>query len=200
MAKFKIEVELDWLEDENLDEALKEEIFTELRNKVTRNAEKELADRLENLLADKMQEIAIKVTDEFIEKTLTTTVENLKIPYKENSWKSEVKYIPISEFIGMRYEHHLNRKVYDYDGKIPRYDSDKKLSINEYLINKYLEKELTAKVSDLIQTARKDAEETIIKTLEYNLKEQLSVDIIKRLNIPNLLKNLQDKAELLENK
>lgn len=201
MAKFKIEVELDWLEDEvNLDETLKEEIFAELRSKVTRNAEKELTSKIEELLASKMEEVSTKITDEFIEKTLNSAVENLKIPYKENSWKSEVEYIPLSEFIGMRYEHHLNRKVYDYQGNIPRYDSDKKLSINEYLINKYLEKELTSKVSELIQTAREDAEETIIKTLECNLKEQLSVDIIKRLNIPNLLKNLQDKAELLDNK
>ncbi|MDA2615722.1 hypothetical protein PDQ72_29205, partial [Bacillus cereus] len=62
----------------------------------------------------------------------------------------------------------------------------------------YLAKELTSKVSTMIQTARKDAEETIVKALENNLKEQLSVDIIQRLNIPQMLESLQSKATELD--
>ncbi|MRB06793.1 hypothetical protein GH876_33630, partial [Bacillus thuringiensis] len=62
----------------------------------------------------------------------------------------------------------------------------------------YLAKELTSKVSTMIQTARKDAEETIVKALENNLKEQLSVDIIQRLNIPQMLESLQNKATELD--
>jgi SPX domain protein involved in polyphosphate accumulation len=106
----------------------------------------------------------------------------------------------MSKFIGIQYERFLNKKVFDENGCEPRYSSDAKFSINEYFIKKYLEKELTGKVSKLIQTARKDAEETIIKTLEQNLKDQLSIDIIKRLNIPDMLKKLQDKAQLLDGK
>ncbi|MEB8716297.1 hypothetical protein P4G97_26705, partial [Bacillus cereus] len=65
-------------------------------------------------------------------------------------------------------------------------------------IQNYLAKELTSKVSTMIQTARKDAEETIVKALENNLKEQLSVDIIQRLNIPQMLESLQNKATELD--
>ncbi|EOO57072.1 hypothetical protein IKE_06427, partial [Bacillus cereus VD196] len=72
------------------------------------------------------------------------------------------------------------------------------LSISEYFIQNYLAKELTSKVSTMIQTARKDAEETIVKALENNLKEQLSVDIIQRLNIPQMLESLQNKATELD--
>ena len=46
----------------------------------------------------------------------------------------------------------------------------------------------------MIKKAQKEAEDTVIKTLEQNLKDQLAVDTIKRMNIPKLLENLQQKA------
>jgi hypothetical protein len=192
---FKIEVNLDWLDEGmNIDEFIKDEIISSIKTKVAADAIIEMTKKLNEVIQQKTTEIV----DVFLEKTLANSVENMKIPYKKDSWGSDVQYMALSEFVGKRYEEFLNKKVFDKDGSAPRYESDKKLSINEYLINKYLEKELAAKVSKLIQGARKDAEDSIIKTLEENLKTQLSIDIIKRLNIPNLLKNLQDKAVLLE--
>ena len=46
----------------------------------------------------------------------------------------------------------------------------------------------------MVKKAQKDAEDTVIKTLEQNLKDQLAVDTIKRMNIPKLLESLQKKA------
>lgn len=191
MAKVKIELDLDWLnEDENFDEVIKDEVISNLQNRLINNAENQITEKLNGIL----EGIAGKVTDSFIEETLKAKIEQLQIPYKKSSWDSNVELIPISEFIGMKYERYLNEKTLDSDGNSPRYSSDKKLSISEYFINKYLEKELTTKVSAMIQTARKDAEETIVKALENNLKEQLSVDIINRLNVPKMLETLQNKA------
>ena len=51
-----------------------------------------------------------------------------------------------------------------------------------YMVEKYPE--------DMME----EAEDTVIKTLEQNLKDQLAVDTIKRMNIPKLLENLQQKA------
>lgn len=191
MAKVKIELDLDWLnEDENFDEVIKDEVISNLQNRLINNAENQITEKLNGIL----EGIAGKVTDSFIEETLKAKIEQLQIPYKKSSWDSNVELIPISEFIGMKYERYLNEKTLDSDGNSPRYSSDKKLSISEYFINKYLEKELTTKLSAMIQTARKDAEETIVKALENNLKEQLSVDIINRLNVPKMLETLQNKA------
>ena len=61
-------------------------------------------------------------------------------------------------------------------------------------IREYLNKTLSAQVSEMVKKAQKDAEDTVIKTLEQNLKDQLAVDTIKRMNIPKLLENLQKKA------
>lgn len=195
MAKFKVEVELDWLDEGvNIDEMIKEEIIASIKTKITADATKEITSKLGVVI----EEQTANVVDNFLGATLAGKIEDMKIPYKDGSWSSEVKLIPLSEFVGMRYEEFLNRKVFDSDGSKPRYDSDRKLSINEFFINKYLEKELSSKVASLIQKARKDAEESIVKTLEKDLRNQLSIDIIKRLNIPNMLRNLQEKAELAE--
>lgn len=95
----------------------------------------------------------------------------MQIPYKKNSWSDEVMYMNMSEYVGKQYEAFLNRKVFDRNGDIPRYESDRNTSLNEYFINKYLQKELAGKVSQMISTAKEEAEEMILKTLEQNLKD-----------------------------
>lgn len=196
MATVKIELDLDWInEDQSLDESIKEEVIANLQNRLVKNAEEQITHKLNHQL----EEITERITSSFIEKTLETKIEDLKIPYKKGGyWSSEIEYIPISEYIGMKYEEHLTKKSLDENGRETRYSSDAKVSISEYFIKNYLSKELTGKVSAMIQTARKDAEETIVKALENNLKEQLSVDIIERLNIPKMLESLQNKASELD--
>jgi hypothetical protein len=197
VAKFTIEMELDWMEEgQGIDETIKQEVISSLKAKITADATKEITKELSSTV----QENTGKVIDEFLNDTLRNKIENMMIPYKGNSWDSKVEMIPMSKFVGMQYEQFLNKKVFDENGCEPRYSNDCKLSINEYFIKKYLEKELTSKVGKLIQTARKDAEDTIIKTLEQTLKNQLSIDIINRLNIPEMLRTLQDKAALMESK
>lgn len=195
MAIVKMELELDWLnEDESIDESLKEQVIANLQNKLVSNIEKQVTAQLNK----KLEEIADRVTESFIEKTLETKIEDLQIPLQKGGyWDSKIEYIPISQFIGKKYEKHLTEKVFDEYGRKADRSSDKKLSISEYFIKNYLEKELTSKISTMIQTARKDAEETVVKALENNLKEQLSVDIIQRLNIPKMLESLQNKASEL---
>lgn len=192
MAIVKIELDLEWLnDDETLDDAIKDRVINNLQNRLIKNAETQIS----NKLSMQLEEIADRVTSSFIEKTLETKIEDLKIPNKKGGyWSSEIEYIPISQYIGMKYEEHLTKKSLNEYGEKANYDRDAKLSISEYFIKNYLAKELTGKVSAMIQTARKDAEETIIKALENNLKEQLSVDIINRLNIPKMLESLQNKA------
>ncbi|PGW64284.1 hypothetical protein COE18_06520 [Bacillus cereus] len=197
MAKVKIEVDVDWLDEgENLDDLIKSEVITGLQDRLIQKAEQKVLAKIEREVEEKANE----VVDNFIHGALEKKIDELKIPYKGSSWGSEVELIPISEFIGIRYERYLTEKTLDENGREAKYSSDRKLSISEYFIKNYLAKELTSKVSTMIQTARKDAEETIVKALENNLKEQLSVDIIQRLNIPQMLESLQSKASELDTK
>ncbi|MBS4188673.1 hypothetical protein KHA94_00365 [Bacillus sp. FJAT-49705] len=192
MAVIKVELELDWIDEEsNLDETIKSQVISSLQDKLISNVERKVTAEL----SKKLEEIADRVASSFIEKTLESKIEELQIPHKKGGyWSSDIEYIPISQYVGMKYEEHLTKKSLDENGREAKYDRDAKLSISEYFIRNYLAKELTGKVSSMIQTARKDAEETVVKALENNLKEQLSVDIIQRLNIPKMLESLQNKA------
>lgn len=199
MAKFNIEVELDWIEEDgfSIDEEIRNQVVDGVKNELLRKATQEAVGALDKEIASKVKtagEVIQEKVDSFIENVCEANIASMKIPYKTNSWSDEVKYESMTEFVGRRYDDFLNRKVFDRDGRTPRYDSEKNTSLNEYFVNKYLEKELAGKVSEMIRTAREEAEQTIIKTLESNLKDQLAADTIKRLNIPQLLENLQQKA------
>lgn len=108
MAKFNIEVELDWLA---------EIITTETES----------------------------IVSTFLGKTFEQKIESLQIPYKPDKWGSAVEYMPLGEFVGMQYAEHLNKKVFDYQGRTPDRPSEAKISITEYFLKNYLEKELTKK-------------------------------------------------------
>lgn len=205
MAKFNIEVELDWLEEDScsIDEEIKEQVIAGVKNQLLNKATDEAVKAIDGAIAEKIEianEIIQKKVDDFVMMVCEGKISEMKIPYKENSWSSEVKYRTMSEFVGSRYEDFLNKKVFNSKGDVPSYDRDKNTSINEYFINKYLQKELAGKVSEMIKTAKEEAEETVLKTLEQNLKDQLAVDTINRLNIPKLLENLQLRSFELDKK
>ena len=199
MAKFNIEVELDWLNDEDysIDDEIKEQVIKGVKNELLRKATGEVVKKLDSEIAKKLEE-ATKIieqrVDEFIETVTQKQIEKIRIPKKTSSWSSEVNYIPITEFIGKRFEELTTKKIYNVDFEKARYDSDAKYSMAEKYIKEYLENTLSAQVSKMVKNAQKDAENTVIKTLEQNLKDQLAVDTIKRMNIPKLLENLQQKA------
>ena len=205
MAKFNIEVELDWLEEDScsIEEEIKEQVIAGVKNQLLNKATDEAVKAIDGAIAEKIEianEIIQKKVDDFVMMVCEGKISEMKIPYKENSWSSEVKYRTMSEFVGSRYEDFLNKKVFNSKGDVPSYDRDKNTSINEYFINKYLQKELAGKVSEMIKTAKEEAEETVLKTLEQNLKDQLAVDTINRLNIPKLLENLQLRSFELDKK
>lgn len=62
----------------------------------------------------------------------------------------------------------------------------------ELLTWRYLEKELGAKVENMIANAKRDVEKTLVKSLEQKLKENLAKDTIERMNIPEVLKRFNE--------
>lgn len=202
MAKFNITVELDFLEedysiDEEIREAVVEGVKTELLKKASEDAVAMVDKEIAQAVATSKEIIEARI-DEYIAAVCAEKIEKMMIPVKENSWGTEIKYIPMSEFIGQRYEMFLNEKKLNENGEMTRYSGDRKYSINEYLIRDYLGKELNGKVADMIQKARSQAEETVFKTLEQSLKENLAVETIERMNIPQILKNMQKQKEEYE--
>lgn len=202
MAKFNIEVELDWLNDEyNIDEEIKEQVIYGVKQELLKKASTEAVALVDEEIAQSVEKSKEKIAtrvDEFIEMVCAERIEKIKIPVRKSNWSDEVDYIPMTEFIGQRYEKFLNEKRFDEHGRVPDYSRDRTLSISEYLIKKYIDKELSAKVETMIRKAREEAEESVVKSLEQSLKENLAAETIQRMNIPQILKNLQKQQEQLE--
>ena len=180
MAKFNIEVELDWMDEEaySIDDELRERIVEGVENALLEKATNEAVKAVDNKIAEKILEA---------EETIQATVDRF---IAKSTWSDEVTYKPLSEYVGERFELFLTEKRYDRDGRIASYSSDRKLSAAGLLTSQYLEEELGKKVEKLIANAKREVEESLIKSLEQNLKENLAKDTIERMNIPEVLKKL----------
>ncbi|MCF7753407.1 MULTISPECIES: hypothetical protein [Paenibacillus] len=196
MAKLKIELELDWFDEESgtVSDEIRNQVVSGLQDRLIRKVETQTRESIET----KIKEAADKVSDEFLVKVFEERIKDITIPVKTGTWSSETKHLSFSEFVGEKYDDFLKRKVFDEHGRTPSYDRDAKFTIHEYFVKDMLGKELESKVSTLIAEARQKAEQSVINTLEKNLRDQLSADMIGRLNIPSMLKSLQEKAALFE--
>lgn len=199
MAKFNIEVELDWMDEEeySIDDELRERIIKGVEEVLLKKATDEAVKAVDSKIAEKILEAegTIQETvDQFIVNVCEEKIGKIVIPEKKSSWSDEVTYKPLSEYVGERFEKFLTEKRYDTDGHIASYSSDRKLSAASLITSRYLEKELGAKVEKLIANAKKDVEESLINSLEQKLKENLAKDTIERMNIPEVLKRFTEMS------
>ena len=199
MAKFNIEVELDWMDEDadSIDDELRERIVKGVEDALLKKATDEAVKAVDNKIAEKILEAeeTIQATvDQFIANVCEEKIGKIVIPQKKSSWSEEVTYKPLSEYVGDRFEAFLTERRYDYDGKVARYDSERKLTAADLLTGQYLEKELGAKVERLIANAKKEVEESLISSLEQKLKENLAKDTIEKMNIPEVLKRFTEMS------
>lgn len=205
MAKFNIEVELDWMDEEaySIDDELRMRIVKGVENALLAKATDEAVKAVDDKIAEKIQEAeeTIQVAvDKFVTNICEEKMEKIIIPEKKNDWSSEVTYKSISEYIGERFQLFVTDKQYDKDGRITRYSSERNYSAADLLTSQYLEKELGKKVETLIANAKREVEESLIKSLEQKLKENLAKDTIERMNIPEVIKRFSEMKELPEEK
>lgn len=200
MAKFNIEVELDWVDGEDgytIDEEIKEQVVSDIKDALLRKATTEAVKAVDDKIAEKILEAegTIQATvDQFVTNVCEEKIGKIVIPEKKNTWSEEVTYKPLSEYVGERFELFLTEKRYDRDGRIASYSGDRKLSAADLLTGRYLKKELEGKVELLIANAKREVEEFLINSFEQKLKENLAKDMIERMNIPEVLKRFSEMA------
>jgi hypothetical protein len=200
MAKFNIEVELDWVDGEDgytIDEEIKEQVVSGIKDALLKKATTEAVEAVDDKIAEKILEAegTIQATvDQFVANVCEEKIGKIIIPEKKNTWSEEITYKPLSEYVGERFELFLTEKRYDRDGCIASYSSDRKLSAADLLTGQYLEKELGKKVETLIASAKREVEESLINSFEQKLKENLAKDTIERMNIPEVLKRFSEMA------
>lgn len=198
MAKFNIEVELDWMDDEyTIDKELRERIVDGVENALLQKATEEAVKAVDNKIAEKILEAeeTIKETvDTFIANVCEEKIGRIVIPKKKNSWSDEVTYKPLSEYVGERFEYFLTKKRYDVNGEVTNYGREQVMSPADLITHNYLEKELGSKIETMIKNAKREVEESLVKSLEQKLKENLAKDTIERMNIPEVLKRFSEMS------
>ena len=200
MAKFNIEVELDGLDVEDgytIDEEIKKQVVSGIKDALLKKATTEAVEAVDDKIAEKILEAegTIQATvDQFVANVCEEKIGKIIIPEKKNTWSEEVTYKPLSEYVGERFELFLTEKRYDRDGCIASFSSDRKLSAADLITRQYLEKELGTKVENMIATAKREVEESLVKSLEQKLKENLAKETIERMNIPDVLKRFSEMA------
>lgn len=199
MAKFNIEVELDWMDEEaySIDDELRQRIVDGVESALLEKATTEAVQKVDKAIADKIleaEETIQETVDRFVKSVSEEKIAEIAIPVKEDSWSSKVTYIPLSEYVGKRFGLFLTEKRYDRDGRATSYSSDRKLSAADLITRQYLEKELGTKVENMIATAKREVEESLVKSLEQKLKENLAKETIERMNIPDVLKRFSEMA------
>lgn len=205
MAKFNIEVELDWMEEDSysIDEELKEKIVEGVEDALLQKATHEAVKMVDTKIAEKVkeaEETINKAVNKFIENVCSEKINNIQIPEKSGGWSDKITYYSLSEYVGMQFESFIKEKRYDKNGKYKDWGNDA-YSAAELLTTKYLKRELDDKISDMIQRAKHEVEIDIVKSLEQKLKENLAKDTIEKMNIPEVLKKLQsDNPGTIEEK
>ena len=105
MAKFNIEVELDWMDEEaySIDDELRERIVEGVENALLEKATNEAVKAVDNKIAEKILEAeeTIQATvDQFIANVCEEKIGKIVIPEKKSTWSDEVTYKPLSEYVG----------------------------------------------------------------------------------------------------
>ena len=180
-----------------IDEEIKEQVVSGIKDALLKKATTEAVEAVDDKIAEKILEAegTIQATvDQFVANVCEQKIGKIIIPEKKNTWSEEVTYKPLSEYVGERFELFLTEKRYDRDGCIASFSSDRKLSAADLITRQYLEKELGTKVENMIATAKREVEESLVKSLEQKLKENLAKETIERMNIPDVLKRFSEMA------
>jgi hypothetical protein len=200
MAKFNITVDLDWMVDEegySIDDELKERVIKGIEDALLKRATDDAVKAVDDKIREKVGEAENSIqeaVDKFISTVCEEKINKIMIPVKKNSWSGEVKYKPLSEYVGERFNYYITEKKFDKDGNVARWSSESVYSAADLLTSDYLKKELDTKVETMISNARKEVEESLIKSFEQKLKENLSKDIIEKMNIPDVLRRFSEMS------
>jgi len=190
MAKFKVEVDLDWMDSETtIDDEIKEEVIRGAKDYLLKKTTDEIQKKLDAEIGKKLVEASEKVeeiVDGFLKSVTTDNISKLRVAERKSGWSDEIIMTPIGDYIGKRFEYFCNEKKYDDSFQLAKYDREKKYSMAQASIAQYINNILGKQV------------ETIVKTLEQTLMQNLAEETVKKMNIPQVLQNLQERYAEIE--
>lgn len=181
MAKFNIEVELDWLgEDGDLDSELRNEIKAHIVNNIKAT------------VMDEIQDTAIEIAKSrvglWVNQLLAQMMKDHKIPYKESNYSSEVKMITIEEMIGKQFETALNQPV-NKNGEPVDWDSYRKDGTRlEWLTGKLARKYADERIQEFVKNIKRDIEDYTSEKVKEEMMKQLTSQLVSNIDFNKVFK------------
>ena len=181
MAKFNIEVELDWVdEDYTLDEELQDVITNKIVSKIK--------DTVMNEIQDTAIEIAKSRVGLWVNQLLAQMIKDHKIPYKESNYSSEVKMITIEEMIGKQFETALNQPV-NKNGEPVDWDSYRKVGTRlDWLTGKLARKYADEQVQEFVKNIKSDIEYYTSEKVKEEMFKELTSSLVSNINFNEVFK------------
>lgn len=180
MAKFKIDVEIDWLgEDGTLDDEIKENIKNEIFEKIERTVMSDITDTAVNIAE---QRIGL-----WINKFIQTMAAERKIPYKSSEYGSKVEMLSMEEMLGKQFEKALNQPV-NKNGNFSSSSYDRYGTRLQWLTGKMAEKYADEKVSGFIKDIKSDIEIYTSKKVKDEMMKQLTSQLVKNIDFNKVFK------------
>ncbi|WP_286910700.1 hypothetical protein [Clostridium sp. UBA1652] len=180
MAKFKIDVEIDWLdEDGALDEQIKESMKDEIIAKIEKTVMSDIRDTAVDIAE---QRIGL-----WINKFIQTMSVEKTIPYKSSEYGSKVEMISMEEMLGKQFEKALNQQV-DKNGNYTNSSYDRYGTRLQWLTGKMAEKYADEKVASFIKDIKGDIELYTSKKVKEEMMKQLTAQLVKNIDFNKVFK------------
>ncbi len=185
MSKFNVEIELDWLgEDDSIDDVVKSEIIANVSKRIEDKLISSAIAKFEASVAKfeieidkKVAEVATKVIDDF--------VNTQKFPQPKNSYDKNPEYKTIQEILGDKLEKSLLRTV-DKNGNYTDSSYDKFGTRLDWLTGKQAELYANELVKTHTKNIKQHIELFIIEKVKGEIMGQLSSEILKNIDFEKI--------------
>lgn len=186
MAKFKVEIELDWLNEEdgeiNIDDILKDEIVSTVSAQLTMKAFKSAEEKIEEIIQQKVNETQAIVNERF--NVLLDDFLNQKRTITDRYGDVKETNISVIDMLKTACDNFINEKV-DEDGKSisESYYKEGKSRI-QYIIDKNINSTMRSE----IEGAVRDVKNGLTKQVKEEVTKQMGKNLADIVGLDNLLK------------
>jgi len=185
MAKFSVEVEVDWLEEgESIDEVIKAEFLHKVSKIVEDRLMKNALEKFDAKVLECVGQIETKVV-ELSNKVIDDFVLNQKFPQPKNSYDKNPEMKTIQEIFVDKLDSCLNRSV-DENGCYTNSSYGSKGTRLDWLTGKLAEKNAEEKVKAHVKNIKEHIEKYILDKVKSEILTQLSDSVLGKIDFSKI--------------
>lgn len=183
MAKFNVEVEVDWLEEgETIDELIKSEILHKVSKAVEERLQKSALEKFDAKVLECVGQIETRVT-ELSNKVIDDFVTNQRFPVPTSSYDKNPPMKTILEIFTSKLDASLQQKV-DRDGCKTDYGAVG--TRIDWLVGKLAEKHADEKVKAHVKDIKAHIEKYILDKVKGEIMTQLSESVLQKIDFSKI--------------